>query len=142
MKKINYIILLVFLSLASVKAQDIRFETLGYMTAKKLRTGEYTDWSPFKKSAVVISFNLEKSRFVIYSKDVQMYRIKEVLNTKSTKNDEVVTFDCIDQEGTSCIITLATRKSKNNLKQLYINYSDFAITYNMLFLKAPTKTKN
>ena len=141
MKLFKLTLAVLFLSLSSIKAQDIRFETSGYMTSKKLSNGQFTNWSAFQKAAMVVSFNLEKKRFVVYAKDVQMYNINEVLDTKSTKNDEIITFDCTDQSGTPCLITLATRKNKNNLKQLYIYYDNFAVTYNMLFLKQPKKTK-
>ena len=50
-------------------------------------------------------------------------------------NGNVVSFQCVDNGGVNCEVSIFTRKDKGNLKQLYVYYNDRVIAYNMKLLK-------
>jgi hypothetical protein len=53
------------------------------------------------------------------------------LPLKDSETDSVYTFDCKDNNGNDCTLSIITRKKQDNRKQLYINYDKRVIVYNI-----------
>jgi hypothetical protein len=140
MKSIKYVCLFLFLSFSVVQAQQYRFKTTGFMVSEKTRFGEWSVWSKFQKSEMVVVLDTSKDRIVVYSEVLQLFNIVKYYDEKITNEGNVVSFLCIDNAGIECNVSIFTRKDKNNLKQLYIYYDDRVIVYNMDLLN-DIKTK-
>lgn len=131
MKSIKYLFLVLFLSLSVAQAQQYRFKTTGFMVSEKTKFGEWSVWSKFQKSEMVVVLDADKDRIVVYSEVLQLFNIIKYFDKKETKEGNVVSFLCIDNSGIECDVSIFTRKDKNNLKQLYVYYDDRVVVYNM-----------
>lgn len=131
MKSIKYLFLVLFLSLSVAQAQQYRFKTTGFMVSEKTKFGEWSVWSKFQKSEMVVVLDAYKDRIVVYSEVLQLFNIIKYYDQKETKEGNVVSFLCIDNSGIECDVSIFTRKDKNNLKQLYVYYDDRVVVYNM-----------
>ncbi|WP_264559214.1 hypothetical protein [Flavobacterium sp. N2270] len=131
MKSIKYLFLVLFLSLSVAQAQQYRFKTTGFMVSEKTKFGEWSVWSKFQKSEMVVVLDADKDRIVVYSEVLQLFNIIKYYDQKETKGGNVVSFLCIDNSGIECDVSIFTRKDKNNLKQLYVYYDDRVVVYNM-----------
>lgn len=142
MKSIKYLFLVLFLSLSVAQAQQYRFKTTGFMVSEKTKFGEWSVWSKFQKSEMVVVLDAEKDRIVVYSEVLQLFNIIKYYDQKETKEGNVVSFLCIDNSGIECDVSIFTRKDKNNLKQLYVYYDDRVVVYNMnLMSDKPKESK-
>jgi len=131
MKSIKYLFFVLFLSLSVAQAQQYRFKTTGFMVSEKTKFGEWSVWSKFQKSEMVVVLDADKDRIVVYSEVLQLFNIIKYYDQKETKEGNVVSFLCIDNSGIECDVSIFTRKDKNNLKQLYVYYDDRVVVYNM-----------
>ena len=131
MKSIKYLFLVLFLSLSVAQAQQYRFKTTGFMVSEKTKFGEWSVWSKFQKSEMVVVLDADKDRIVVYSEVLQLFNIIKYYDQKETKEGNVVSFLCLDNSGIECDVSIFTRKDKNNLKQLYVYYDDRVVVYNM-----------
>jgi len=142
MKSIKYLFLVLFLSLSVAQAQQYRFKTTGFMVSEKTKFGEWSVWSKFQKSEMVVVLDADKDRIVVYSEVLQLFNIIKYYDQKETKEGNVVSFLCIDNSGIECDVSIFTRKDKNNLKQLYVYYDDRVVVYNMnLMSDKPKESK-
>ncbi len=139
MKSIKYLFLVLFLSLSVAQAQQYRFKTTGFMVSEKTKFGEWSVWSKFQKSEMVVVLDADKDRIVVYSEVLQLFNIIKYYDQKETKEGNVVSFLCIDNTGIECDISIFTRKDKNNLKQLYVYYDNRVVAYNMNLLSDKPK---
>lgn len=110
-------------------AQTYRFKTTGFTVLDKIRGGG--KWSDFQTSSMVITLDSKKDRIVVYSQEVQLYRIVSYEPKEETDDDLIYPFICQDDDGQKFTITIITRKKQGNRKQLYINQKDFVIAYNI-----------
>ena len=65
---------------------------------------------------------------------IQLFEIVEYQNTEENDSDIVYSFTCKDNEGINCTLSIITRKNQGNRKQLYINYGNRIIMYNIFNL--------
>jgi hypothetical protein len=135
MKSIKYLILLLFVSVTVAQAQQYRFETSGFMITQKTNKGKWDEWSKFNKTKMVVTLDADKNRIVVYSEVIQLFTILKYYDKKETKDGNVVSFQCVDNVGQNCEVSIFTRKDKGNLKQLYVYYKDRIVAYNMKLLK-------
>jgi hypothetical protein len=93
--------------------------------------GSWNEWTEFKKAEIIITLDANKDRFVINSKELQLYKIESYLEKTSNENDDTLGFICTDNDGVKCAILIVTRKKENNRMQFYINYPDLKMVYNI-----------
>jgi hypothetical protein len=135
MKSIKYLILLLFISITVAQAQQYRFETSGFMITQKTNKGKWGDWSKFNKTKMVVVLDSNKDRIVVYSEAIQLFTILKYYDKKETSDGNVVSFQCVDNIGENCEVSIFTRIDKGNLKQLYVYYKDRVVAYNMKLIK-------
>lgn len=133
MKSLRFLVLFVVLCFGFQKtsAQVYRFKTSSLSVMDKNDKGAWNKWSEFKKAEILITLDGNKDRFIVNSKDLQLYKIESYLEKISTKNDDTVGFNCTDNDGAKCVILIVTRKNENNRMQFYINYPDLKMVYNI-----------
>ncbi len=141
MKIFKYFLLILFLASATTYAQKYRFKTSSFMVSNKDNKGNWSDWSKPQKSQMVVTLDMENHRIVVYSEVIQLFSIMKYGNQETKGDDDVVTFDCVDNNGVECILSIYTRKKQGNRNQLYITYQDMIIAYNMIVEEEPKQNK-
>lgn len=133
MKKIQFLIIALFLIGLNQKtiAQKYDYRAISLSVMDRDEKGNWSKWSDFKKSDIIITLDANKDRFIVYSRDIQFYKITAYMQKVTTENDETLGFQCEDIEGAKCMLMLVTRKKENNRKQFYINYPDLKMVYNL-----------
>ncbi|WP_333809703.1 hypothetical protein [Flavobacterium sp.] len=142
MKIFRYLLLIIFFASATTYAQKYRFKTSSFMVSNKDNKGKWGDWSKLQKSEMIVLLDMENHRIVVYSEVIQLFSIMKYGEQVAKGDDDVVTFNCVDNNGVECILSIYTRKKQGNRNQLYITYQDMIIAYNMTVLEdKPTKKK-
>lgn len=133
MNKIVGYLFLLFLSLGFQQSysQVYKFSTTGFSVLEKNEKGKWGNWSDLELTKMMVSLDTNKNRIVIYSQIIQLFEIKEYLTTTENETDLVYSFSCKDNDEVACTLSIITRKKQDNRKQLYINYGDQIIVYNI-----------
>jgi hypothetical protein len=136
MTKIKLSILLLFLGvgLQQTYSQVYKFKTSGVSVLEKNENDKWGKWSDLALVNVVVSLDTNKSRIVIYSQIIQLFEIIAYQQTEENESDVVYSFTCKDNNGDDCTLSIITRKQQDNRKQLYINYGNRIILYNIFNL--------
>ncbi len=92
------------------------------------------NWSELKLVNVLVSLDTNKNRILVYSQVIQLFEIIEYQSIEENDTDIVYSFTCKDNNGDDCTLSIITRKKQVNRKQLYINYDDRIIVYNIFNL--------
>jgi hypothetical protein len=133
MSKINLYIVLLFLGLGiqNSYSQVYKFKTSGFSVLEKNEKGKWGKWSDLDLVNIVVSLDTDKNRIVVYSQIIQLFEIIEYQKREENDTDIVYTFSCKDNDGVDCTLSIITRKKQDNRKQLYINYEDRIVVYNI-----------
>lgn len=133
MSKTKIYILLLFLGLGFQKSygQVYKFKTSGFSVLEKTEKGKWGKWSDLELVNILVSLDTNKSRIVVYSQIIQLFEIIDYKDRTESDTDIVYTFTCKDNDGVDCTLSIITRKKQDNRKQLYINYDDRIIVYNI-----------
>ncbi|PXY45906.1 hypothetical protein [Flavobacterium hydrophilum] len=128
----NYI-LLFFLGIGIQQSycQSYRFKTSGFSVLEKNDKGKWGEWSKLDLVNLSVVLDTEKHRIVVYSQEIQLFNIIEYIEREENDTDIVYSFVCKDNSGVDCKISIITRKKQDYRKQLYINYDEHIIVYNI-----------
>ncbi|SFF15327.1 hypothetical protein [Flavobacterium xueshanense] len=129
--KIYSILLFLVLGLHTSYGQSYKFKTSGFSVLEKNEKGKWGKWSDLNLVNVLVTLDTNKSRIVVYSQIIQLFEIIEYQTTEENDTDIVYSFTCKDNEGVDCTVSIITRKKQENRKQLYINYDNRIIVYNI-----------
>lgn len=133
MNKINIYIVLLFLCLGLQQSysQKYQFKTSGFSVLEKNERGKWNKWSDLELVNLLVSLDTDKSRIIVYSQAIQLFEIIEYQPAEENDTDIVYSFTCKDNNGDDCTLSIITRKNQGNRKQLYINYNNRIIVYNI-----------
>ncbi|SDW39882.1 hypothetical protein [Flavobacterium degerlachei] len=133
MNKIKIYIVLLFLGLGLQHSygQKYQFKTSGFSVLEKNERGKWGKWSDLKLVNLLVSLDTDKSRIIVYSQAIQLFEIVEYQPAEENDTDIVYSFTCKDNNGDDCTLSIITRKNQGNRKQLYINYNNRIIVYNI-----------
>jgi hypothetical protein len=136
MGKIKLYIVLLFIGIGLQQGygQVYKFKTSGFSVLEKNERGKWGNWSELKLVNVLVSLDTNKNRIVVYSQSIQLFEIIEYQSTEENDTDIVYSFTCKDNNGVDCTLSIITRKNQDNRKQLYINYDNRIIVYNIFNL--------
>ena len=129
--KLYSILLFLVLGLHSSYGQSYKFKTSGFSVLEKNEKGKWGKWTDLNLVNVLVTLDTNKSRIVVYSQIIQLFEIIEYQTTEENDTDIVYSFTCKDNEGVDCTVSIITRKKQENRKQLYINYDNRIIVYNI-----------
>ena len=128
----KYIILLfLILGFQHSYSQNYKFKTSGFSVLEKNDKGKWGKWSDLNLVNILVTLDTSKNRIVVYSQIIQLFEIIEYQPTEENDTDIVYSFTCKDNEGVDCTVSIITRKKQENRKQLYINYDNRIIVYNI-----------
>jgi hypothetical protein len=133
MIKTKKYIILIFLILGFQHSysQNYKFKTSGFSVLEKNEKGKWGKWSDLNLVNILVTLDTSKNRIVVYSQIIQLFEIIEYQPTEENDTDIVYSFTCKDNEGVDCTVSIITRKKQENRKQLYINYDNRIIVYNI-----------
>lgn len=134
--KIFYLTALILLATNTYSYSQIyKFKATSLASKYQMTSNNWSAWSDWEKTDVLIVMNLDELRIIIYSQEVQKYDIINI-GDKSIDDDgnETMPLRCVDKDGLICNIRLVTPYSKNKNKQLYIDYKNFMIVYSYYVL--------
>ena len=133
MAKIKIIIVLMFLGMGLHQSysQTYKFKTSGFSVMEKDQKGKWGKWSDLNLVNILVKLDTDKSRIVVYSEIIQLFEIIDYIPLEENETDSVYTFTCKDNNGDDCTLSIITRKKQDNRKQLYINYDNRIIVYNI-----------
>lgn len=129
--KIYLIFFFLVLGLQHSYGQVYKFKTSGFSILEKNEKGKWGKWSDLNLVNIVVSLDTNKNRIVVYSKIIQLFEIIDYQTIEENDTDIVYSFSCKDNEGVNCTLSIITRKKQDNRKQLYINYDNRIIVYNI-----------
>jgi hypothetical protein len=126
---------LIFFSVPDIAAQTYWFKADSFSLIEKNANGKWGNWTDFNQSPVVISLDGTKDRIVVNSQEIQIYTILAYGEKVVEKGKETIPMKCADNSGGLCTILIVTKKNEGNRKQIYINYDDVKIVYNVYVAK-------
>ena len=129
--KIHIVLLFLMFVFQQIKAQTYKFKTSGFSVLEKNEKGKWGKWSDLNSTAILVTLDTDKSRIVVYSQIIQLFEIVVYQPVEENETDTVYSFTCKDNEGVDCTVSIITRKKQDNRKQLYINYGNRIIMYNI-----------
>ena len=132
MTKLKTFIILFMLAVGlQASAQVYRFKTTGFSVLEKNEKGKWGEWSKLTPTELIITLDTNKNRIIVYSQEIQLYKIATYRPEEENENDLIYTFDCADEEGLPFTISIITRKTQGGRKQLYINQKNVILMYNI-----------
>lgn len=134
MNSIRTYILLLFLGFGfqQVQSQSYHFKTSGFSVLEKNERGKWGEWSNLDLVNLSVVLDTNKHRIVVYSQEIQLFNITDYIEREENETDIVYSFMCKDNDGKECKLSIITRKKQDYRKQLYINYDDRIIVYNII----------
>lgn len=134
MNSIRTYIVLLFLGfgLQQVQSQSYHFKTSGFSVLEKNERGKWGEWSNLDLVNLSVILDTNKHRIVVYSLEIQLFSILDYIEREENDTDIVYSFMCKDNDGKDCKLSIITRKKQDYRKQLYINYDDHIIVYNII----------
>ncbi|TDP01458.1 hypothetical protein [Flavobacterium sp. 245] len=117
--------------LQDVQSQSYNFKTSGFSVLEKNQKGKWGEWSNLDLVNLSVVLDTNKHRIVVYSQEIQLFSILNYIEREENDTDIVYSFMCKDNDGRECKLSIITRKKQDFRKQLYINYDDHIIVYNI-----------
>lgn len=131
MTKIYIVLLFLVMGLQHSFGQNYKFKTSGFSVLEKTEKGKWGKWSDLDLVNILVTLDTNKNRIVIYSQIIQLFEIIEYQPIQENDTDIIYSFTSKDNQGLDCTVSIITRKKQDNRKQLYINYEDQIIVYNI-----------
>ncbi|WP_338647931.1 hypothetical protein V5J73_04635 [Flavobacterium sp. KS-LB2] len=129
--KIYIVLLFLVMGLQYSFGQNYKFKTSGFSVLEKTEKGKWGKWSDLDLVNILVTLDTDKNRIVVYSQIIQLFEIIDYQTIEENDTDIVYSFTCKNNEGLDCTVSIITRKKQDNRKQLYINYEDRIIVYNI-----------
>ena len=129
--KILLLVAVFSLSFQKSAAQPIRFKNSSLSFTDKKDDGSWNDWSDFVAANILITLDAKKDLITVNSSEVQSFKIKAYGDIEDTDEINIVPFECIDNKFSKCKIFIITKKKENNRMQVYINYNEVKVVYNI-----------
>jgi hypothetical protein len=119
------------LGLQQTYGQSYQFKTSGFSVLEKNERGKWGEWSNLDLVNLSVILDTNKHRIVVYSQEIQLFSILNYIEREENDTDITYSFLCKDNDGNECKLSIITRKKQDYRKQLYINYDDRIIVYNI-----------
>lgn len=126
-----FFLVFLFLGFQQSYSQTYNFTTSGFSVLEKDTRGKWGSWSDLGLVNILVKLDTNKNRILIYSQAIQVFEIVEYIPLSSNKSDDVYSFSCLDNLGEFCTLSIIIRKKQNNRKQLYLNYENRIVVYNI-----------
>ncbi|WP_366182632.1 hypothetical protein [Flavobacterium ovatum] len=129
--KLSFLLFFLSFGMQQLYSQSYKFTTSGVSVLEKNDRGKWGEWSNLELVNLVVNLDTNKNRIVVYSRIIQVYDIVTYAPAEENDSDIVYSFMCKNIDGENCTLSIITRKNQGNRKQLYINFGDRIILYNI-----------
>ncbi|WCM41051.1 hypothetical protein MG290_08765 [Flavobacterium sp. CBA20B-1] len=111
----------------------LKTTSVAFMT--KVNDYQWSDWSEWEETSILVVMDIDKDRFTIYSKETQVYDVAEDEGkTTDSDGDDTWSFYCVNKDGLTCRVRLVKLNSQNGRNQLYVDFNDMKWVYNLYSL--------
>lgn len=110
-------------------AQVQYYRTTEFSYKEKNSYGNWTNWSKWEDSDLIVTIDLTNDVIKIYSPKTQTYRVLSYEGTPTDSSGRQVKFRVIDQDGDYGYIRL--RIENNGNSQIYIDFANVMWVYNV-----------
>lgn len=124
MKKLLVILSLVISVISFGQILKLRTTAVAYRIKKN---SQFTQWSKWEKTSVLVSVNIRDGRIII---DSSMEQIYDILDGNYDESNGIGRYYCMDSNGKRCIIEIV-----NETRNLYIRYNDWEHVYDFYVIK-------
>ncbi len=131
------LLLLTFITLNSIcYSQVVKFK-ISSVSFKNYdeKIGQWEDWTEIEEVDILGTIDVDNDRIRIFSKSEQNYDVIENKGKRTDNDgDDIIEWICVNEDGMKCGVRLVTLNSRNGRKQLYVDFNNFYILYNIYFL--------
>jgi hypothetical protein len=131
MRLVKYLVVFIFFFGTVTYAQQFKFKTTNVSVLQKDAKGKWGKWSKPTPTEIIVSLDYDKDKIVIYSSEIQHYKVLEYLPKQVSKVDEITSFICRNQEGITVKIAIILRLDVKKA-QLYVYHKNFTFAYDIL----------
>lgn len=125
----KYIVIMLLCCFSAIARAGDLFQATHFAYALTVK-GQYA-WSDWETSDVKIYVDTDNLRIIVYSPQVQTYRIVKVYKTiRDSRSKSLLTLDVIDQNGDKAVIRL--RQEYSGSRQMYVDYLDITWVYKIV----------
>ena len=129
MKRILIVIMFGLFCVGAVQAQTQWFKATE-LAIKVVNNGNWTKWSDWESVDINIKFDLSNDLIIIYSQEIQVYKVLEQVKSPYDSNGTQVKFKVLDQDYDKGFLRL--RVENNGNSQIYVDYADISWVYNVI----------
>lgn len=129
MKRILIIIMFGLFCIGATQAQTQWFKATE-LAIKVVNNGNWTKWSDWESVDINIKFDLSNDLIIIYSQEIQIYKVLEQVKSPYDSNGTQVKFKVLDQDYDKGFLRL--RVENNGNSQIYVDYADISWVYNVV----------
>lgn len=123
------LLLFLFVLPNEASAEVHKFKTTDFAYRTCDDDGDWSNWSDWEESSMLVVINIDEDEITIYSNETQEFDIYEYEGTDdSDKSDITMTMNCVDTDGLRCQIRLRTYEEG---EQLYVDYNNIMYVYNL-----------
>lgn len=98
-------------------------------------TKKWSDWSDLQEVDILITIDFKNDRIKVFSKKDQVYDIIKYYEKETDdENDETFKYLCVNEDGLKCYVRLVKLNSRGGRRQLYVDFSDMMLLYNIYVL--------
>ncbi|WP_034893241.1 hypothetical protein [Gillisia sp. Hel_I_29] len=133
MKKLNLILLLLFISFSSFSQGVAKLRTESISIKFQNDNGTWKDWTDWKNADVLAIMDEDGKKLTLYTDPKEVYEIIKMTQEITDEGENILKMFCVDNDGIECNIRLQHNNGEN--LQLYIKYSNVIIAYNVKYLK-------
>ena len=93
---------------------------------------QFTDWQPIdiKVKLKKTPFNILKGKVIFYDKDkLSLKIIKENEESKTEKGERIISYNCVDNDGSKCYLILIDKGGSVNA---IVYYTNINLCYNLI----------
>ena len=129
--KLFIVLAFLVLGLHQSYSQTYNFKTSSLSVLEKDPKGKWGSWTDLDLVNIFIKLDTDKNRILIYSEAIQVFEIVDYIPFVEGEADDIHSFSCINNLGENCTLSIIIRKKQDNRKQLYLNYDNRIIVYNI-----------
>lgn len=129
MKRILIVIMFGLFCVGAVQAQTQWFKATE-LAIKVVNNGNWTKWSDWESVDIDIKFDLSNDLIIIYSQEIQIYKVLDQVKSPYDSNGTQVKFKVLDQDYDKGFLRL--RVENNGNSQIYVDYADISWVYNVV----------
>lgn len=131
------ITLLTLLTLSSCRMTklNLKSDKFSYRELSNNEWTQFTDWQPIdiKVKLKKAPFNIVKGKVIFYDKEkLSLKIIEENEESKTEKGERIISYNCVDNDGSKCYLILIDKGESVNAVVYYTNLN---LCYNLIEIK-------